>query len=348
MEKYLIYTLMSCVFIFFGCKTDSSTYSNELNNRNIIVYTYGDLGNKNVNGDISSSVVTGQNYLSTVFSELGYTGRVINQVPNEKLPSFTGSEFKEDITTALTAAASQVGDGGTLYWIHNGHGADTGELCTHGDKSEWVNLSDAMTAIQKGLEGKPPLKRLVMFVLSCFSGEFIQQIPRYNDRGIYQEVVIFTLASTTTVGAGYSLEEAMNEAVVTLKEAMNKAKADTEGKDNETIIAEVMCSNKKLELLQKAASCNSTSTPYMPSATNRESIYEDCIITLGQEAQCPDDKEKLQLPTDLKTPSLEDLYNLTFSLTPYVYNKDTYKQFTAGSPQQYIYPESVAHEPLWP
>ncbi len=342
MEKHLIYTLIGCVFIIFGCKTYSSTYSNELYNQNIIVYTYGDLKN------LGYSVTKSQNYLSEVFSELGYTGRRINQIPNEKLPSYDGTTFKEDITTSLTSAASQVGDGGTLYWIHSGHGADNGTLCTTGNPTEWVELSDSMAAIKKGREGKPPLKRLVMFVLSCFSGEFIQKIPRYNNTGIYQEVVIYTLASTTTVGAGYSLEKAMNEAVFTLKDAMNKAKTGKEDKDKETIITEVMCSNKKLELLQKAFICKPNSVPYGPKTSITSSIYDECILTIGQTAQCPEKKEKLQLPADLKTPTLLDLYNLTFSLTPYIYNEDTYDEFIAGSPQYYCYPESLSKEPLWP
>lgn len=96
---------------------------------------------------------------------------------DETLNRETGGSFevrriwREDaqaVVEATRQAALDVGDEGTLFWFFSGHGSTDGQLITEPGA---VDFDDVAAAI-KASRAKP-LKRLMLFVDACFSGNLV-------------------------------------------------------------------------------------------------------------------------------------------------------------------------------
>jgi len=75
----------------------------------------------------------------------------------------------EQAVQTTAEAAKQVGDGGTLLWYFSSHGAPNGSLTTYSRMLKLKQITDAI----KSARGGVPLKRLVMIVQACYSGQIV-------------------------------------------------------------------------------------------------------------------------------------------------------------------------------
>lgn len=75
----------------------------------------------------------------------------------------------EQAVQATMEAAKKVGPGGTLLWYFSSHGAPNGALRTF---SRQLKLKQITEGIQQA-RGGVPLKRLVVIVQACFSGQIV-------------------------------------------------------------------------------------------------------------------------------------------------------------------------------
>lgn len=75
----------------------------------------------------------------------------------------------EQAVETTMEAAKQVGDGGTLLWYFSSHGAPNGALRTFSRQLKLKQITDGIIAARGGV----PLKRLVVIVQACFSGQIV-------------------------------------------------------------------------------------------------------------------------------------------------------------------------------
>jgi hypothetical protein len=103
---------------------------------------------------------------------------------------FGFTTFIKDNTTRsqaiewITNAAAGVGENGTLFIMLAGHGSPDGLIQTH-DK-QFMNFREVSAAIGAGRKGKARLKRLVLVIFSCYSGNWVNGAPAVADSERYE------------------------------------------------------------------------------------------------------------------------------------------------------------------
>jgi hypothetical protein len=75
----------------------------------------------------------------------------------------------EQAVQTTAEAAKEVGEGGTLLWYFSSHGAPNGSLQTYSKMLKLKQITDAI----KSARGGVPLKRLVVIVQACYSGQVV-------------------------------------------------------------------------------------------------------------------------------------------------------------------------------
>ncbi len=75
----------------------------------------------------------------------------------------------EQAVQTTAEAAKEVGEGGTLLWYFSSHGAPNGSLQTYSRMLKLKQITDAIKSARAGV----PLKRLVVIVQACYSGQIV-------------------------------------------------------------------------------------------------------------------------------------------------------------------------------
>ncbi len=95
---------------------------------------------------------------------------------------------KAQILAASEQYAAAVGDGGTLLWYFSGHGLEDGDLFAEDQRT--VPFTEIAQAMAKGRQA--PMRRLLVFIDSCFSGQMVNGSQAIN------QITPFALNTTNT------------------------------------------------------------------------------------------------------------------------------------------------------